>query len=256
MSEKVRAADIIVALAKKHEKRDLFFTEVCAGGASNGRRLDAVAVMPSWKDRRVCGYEVKVSRSDFLRDDKWPAYLSVCHQFSFACPAGLIAKEELNDNIGLLYYYPESGALKTIRKPVYREDCDPIDVVWSILINRVEDSGSQISARLRTVERLRGYVKDGSDLRNLGHMLGTVMARRVSGLENELSDAKWEITNLQRENNRLSDLVRRLTRDTAQTLTSTQAARELERIVGLSERVSAMAKDLAGRVGHTEVAGQ
>ena len=51
----------------------------------------------------VRGYEVKMSRADFLRDEKWTSYLPNFHFFWFAIPEpGIILPEELPDGIGLL----------------------------------------------------------------------------------------------------------------------------------------------------------
>jgi len=55
---------------------------------------------------RLRGFEFKVSRADFLteiRTEKWKKYLSFCHTFSFVCPKGLINKNEVPKNAGLLW---------------------------------------------------------------------------------------------------------------------------------------------------------
>ncbi len=72
--KKWTAREMKEAIAKRH-REDLFFTEV--------RRPDADRQPPqqnrrpgmkiSWTNFTISGYEVKVSRSDFLRDEKWRA---------------------------------------------------------------------------------------------------------------------------------------------------------------------------------------
>lgn len=67
------AEDIKHALARRH-KEDMFFTEVKDGPTGyQYSRIDALAIKISWSKYQLTGYEVKVSRSDFLRDSKWQA---------------------------------------------------------------------------------------------------------------------------------------------------------------------------------------
>ena len=50
----------------------------------------------------VRGYEIKVSRGDFLADKKWQNYLPFVNFFYFATPPGLVKASEVPDDIGLL----------------------------------------------------------------------------------------------------------------------------------------------------------
>ena len=72
----MRASDLLALLAKKHSA-DVFVPECKTGGTWAGThlRLDAWAMRRSWTHPTVWGYEIKVSRSDFLSDDKWVGYL-------------------------------------------------------------------------------------------------------------------------------------------------------------------------------------
>ena len=67
----------------------------------SGRRIDAVIIDVS--KRWIRGFEIKVSRSDFLRDEKWHEYAEFCSSLSIVCPEGLIRKEEVPAPFGLLY---------------------------------------------------------------------------------------------------------------------------------------------------------
>src|SRR3990167_9178859 len=66
----------------------------------NGRRLDVLTVeLPSlW----VRGFEVKSSRADFTKDKKWRDYLPFVNEFFFCAPPGVIGKDELPPDVGLL----------------------------------------------------------------------------------------------------------------------------------------------------------
>ncbi len=66
-------------------------------------RIDALVI--DIHKRWVRGFEVKVSRSDFLRDEKWQLYSQFCSSLSIACPKGLIAKDEVPDPFGLLWVW-------------------------------------------------------------------------------------------------------------------------------------------------------
>lgn len=66
-----------------------------------GRRIDALIV--NCRDRKVRGYEIKVSRADFLQDKKWKEYAAFCNLLYLVCPKGLIKPEEVEPPFGLIY---------------------------------------------------------------------------------------------------------------------------------------------------------
>lgn len=78
MADKVTSTNIKLALAEKHW-RDFFLTEVKSGSTWMTARgdmkiLDGLAIRKSWTSPCFTGYEVKISRSDFLRDSKFYTY--------------------------------------------------------------------------------------------------------------------------------------------------------------------------------------
>jgi hypothetical protein len=75
----VKSNDILKLLSEKHSE-DVFVPE-CKNGStwlSTHLRLDAWVMNRSWTKLKFTGYEIKVSRQDFLRDDthdiKWHNY--------------------------------------------------------------------------------------------------------------------------------------------------------------------------------------
>lgn len=120
MSE-VTARDLKIALAKKH-RTEFFLTEVKNGPTMYGGHLqfDAVAIYKSWAHPKIVGYEIKVSRSDFLKDNKYSLYLPYFHEFYFITPTGLVQRQEVENDIGLIWYNPEKGSLTTKKRAVYR----------------------------------------------------------------------------------------------------------------------------------------
>jgi hypothetical protein len=97
---KITAQTIVDLLAEKHSS-DVFIRECKDGPSVNNShcRLDAWAMKRSWSSPCTYGYEVKVSRQDFLKDDKWRNYLPYCNEFYFAATKGLIQLEELPEGI-------------------------------------------------------------------------------------------------------------------------------------------------------------
>ncbi|GAG15780.1 unnamed protein product, partial [marine sediment metagenome] len=79
---KVSAREIVRLLNNRHSE-DIFVDE-CKNGPTwfgSHLRLDAWVMKRKWSPITTIGYEVKVSRSDFLNDDKWQGYLQYCNQF-------------------------------------------------------------------------------------------------------------------------------------------------------------------------------
>jgi len=139
MTKQSIGAHVILDLLAVRHKDDLFVPE-CKDGPTwtqHHFRMDAWAMRRSWKNQCATGYEIKVSRADFTGDQKWPAYLACCNEFYFACPAGLIAPEELSKDVGLLWATPAGGRLYLKRKAVYRAVKIPDEVYRYVLMSRV-----------------------------------------------------------------------------------------------------------------------
>jgi hypothetical protein len=131
MPAKVTAAQIFKKLEALHTDPSIkppwaFYSEV-KNGPSWGQKgsklyiMDAVSIKKSWSRPCIEGYEIKVSRSDFLRDKKWHNYQAYCNKFSFVCPPGVIELDELPGDVGLIYYSPEHDTLFTKRRAMYRK---------------------------------------------------------------------------------------------------------------------------------------
>ena len=89
-----------------------------------GRRIDAAIIDVS--KRWIRGFEIKLTRADFLRDEKWQGYSEFCSSLSIVCPDGIIKKEEVPKPFGLLYVGTEprltndlrNVTVKWIQKPI------------------------------------------------------------------------------------------------------------------------------------------
>lgn len=115
--DKAITANDIQGLLAAHHAQDIYVAE-CKNGPSwttLGRGLlvlDGWALKRTWSPLTTIGYEIKVTRSDFEQDQKWPQYLPLVHQFYFVCPAGLIRGVDLPKGVGLKWV-STTGTLHT-----------------------------------------------------------------------------------------------------------------------------------------------
>lgn len=103
--KKLTEGDLTELLADRH-KGDLFVAG-CKNGSTWSTRqlriLDAWVLKRTYSPLTTIGYEIKCSRNDFERDQKWVDYLDLCHEFYLVCPAGLIRSVDLPKGIGLIW---------------------------------------------------------------------------------------------------------------------------------------------------------
>jgi len=175
------------ALALKHSE-DFYMTE-CKNGPTWGGghlRLDAVALKKSWSRPCVTGYEVKVSRNDFLSDSKWPEYLQYCNRFYFACPCGLIKKEELPDSRVGLIYVREDGSTYTAKAIPMRPVDIPVEFYIYIIFSKLESDRTPFYTEKS--QYWRDWVANKFDNRRLGANVKSKMVSEIERLEKELRD--------------------------------------------------------------------
>ena len=99
------------------------FQEVKSGStwsADAPKRFDLLALKKSWSHPCIRIYEAKSNRRTFLGDHKWPQYMDYCNEFYWLCPTGIIEKSEVDPRCGLVTINPESGAIHTRKKAIYR----------------------------------------------------------------------------------------------------------------------------------------
>lgn len=186
--KKVTSIDIKKALAGYHPK-DYFITEckTCSTYFPDPQgmlKFDGLAMTRSYTAPCITGYEIKISRSDFLGDNKWHLYLQYCNEFYFVVPAGLIAKEEIPENVGLIYYYPEKEKLLKKRKAVYRKIEEPVGIYKYIIYSRLDQE--RIPFYENRAEYAKDYLADQSEKRNIGWKLGSRMAQDLHDCQERL----------------------------------------------------------------------
>lgn len=195
---KVRADIILRHLAKRHTK-DVFITEVKNGPTwfASHLRLDAVAIKKSWRHPCFTAYEVKVDRNDFLRDEKWPLYRQYCHRLFFACPDGLIAPEELPEDIGLIYYDPEKDSLHTKRQALFRDIEIPWEMLYYIIMCREDSDRHPFFSTQR--EFLEAWVQDKEERIRLAYKVNDKIWKTIDELKEKVWRLQEKVKSLQNE---------------------------------------------------------
>lgn len=87
--KQITSTDIKLALRDTHDNRNTYFVTECKTCSTyfpdpQGLLIfDGLAITKSYTKPCIIGYEIKVSRSDFLGDNKWHLYLQYCNEFFF-----------------------------------------------------------------------------------------------------------------------------------------------------------------------------
>ncbi len=182
------AGEIVKLLEARHAK-DLCIPECKTGPthhASGLQRMDLWVMPRSWAHPWCAAYEVKVSRSDFLSDQKWPGYLEYCNYFSFACPHGLIQPDEVPEGVGLMWAAKTGTRVFVKRKPHLRRDVRIPEDLWRyVLMARVHVSRLDCSAS--PADYWRAWLAQRDEDKWLGQAasrkVATLVAERITAVE-------------------------------------------------------------------------
>jgi hypothetical protein len=195
---KITSYDVKKAL-QIHCYKDFFITEVKSGPTQIDQYelkiLDAMSIAKSWVHPCVKGFEVKVSRSDFLRDPKWYTYFPLVNEFYMVCPERMIEREEIPTTCGLLWYRPHSKTIVTKQKATYTGGQPTADMLMYVIMNKLDSDRTPFFSL--KAEQISEYLRCKEDKKHIGYILSTKMAQRVAELEEKLhnyeefeSDAK------------------------------------------------------------------
>ena len=189
-SKKVTSTDIKLALKEFHSNKPSYFITECKTCSTyfpdpqGLLKFDGLAITKSYTKPKIIGYEIKVSRSDFLQDNKWHLYLQYCNEFFFVVPKGLIKKDELPENVGLIYYNPDSSTLRTVKKSLYRQIDEPVGVYKYIIFSRLDED--RIPFYEDRAKYAKDYLEDKVDKKYIGSRLGTKLSQDLQDAENRL----------------------------------------------------------------------
>lgn len=141
------------------------------------QRADVIEIKPSYTRFCVSIYEVKISRSDFqsdIRSGKWKGYLDHCHRFYFATPAGMVKKEEIPEEAGLIVR-GENG-WKTLKPAKARDIEIPYMTLLSILFVRQRKNFQTI--KRSTIFEFERYNQRKEIYKALGKEIGDALRNR------------------------------------------------------------------------------
>ena len=222
MSEKniITANDVNKAIAKRHAE-DMLFFEVKNGPTQTVRhhsRIDALAMKISWTRFCITGYEVKVSRSDFLRDNKWQSYLPMCNQLYFAVAPGVVDASEIPESCGLLQM-TTNGTLRMVKKAPYREIEPPVDMFKYIMFNYTNCFRHQQMALPRwlrldpmggTVTKWQDYASGKAALKDLGLQVGASVRAELTQAQLMKERYEQEVENSREYKEALQEITKAL----------------------------------------------
>lgn len=199
----MNAIQILNLLAEKHSE-DIFIPE-CKDGPSGGGHsiLDAWTMNRSWSNLTMTGYEIKVSRSDFVGDEKWHGYLQYCHKFFFVAPPGIIGKNELPAEVGLIET-SKTGNRVFIKKQAPHRDIElPGMLMAYILMCRVKTVKKSTYGWPdpedpdRKLREWKNWLAAEADVESIGHLVSKKIQQRIAV---EIKKVKEENVRIKREN--------------------------------------------------------
>ena len=194
----ITANHITHLLSCKHLE-DVFVSECKNGPSGKGLlRMDGWAMKKSWSNPHTYGYEIKVSRSDFLGDNKWQGYLTYCNFFHFVCPSGLIQPDELPKDVGLMYVSKSGNKLFTKKKAVWRDVEIPEELWRYVLMARTKITKPDFymfSCDYTTAMRLKQWLDDDEANKKLAFEVNGKIKTVVENVYKDNNHLKQQMKN-------------------------------------------------------------
>ncbi|MCK5014277.1 MAG: MmcB family DNA repair protein [Candidatus Omnitrophica bacterium] len=177
-------ANTILKLLLKRHKDDICVPECKAGPtwtALKTPRFDLWSMKRSYTNPTTWVYEIKVSRQDFLKDNKWQSYLPYCTDFYFTAPHGVIDVNEVPEQAGLLLLSKNGTRLYCKKKAPHREVEIPDSVFKYILMSRskIVDSAYVNNTKSGNTKQ---YWQQWLDDKNKNQDLGYNVSRKIRQL--------------------------------------------------------------------------
>ncbi|QDV78050.1 MmcB family DNA repair protein [Botrimarina mediterranea] len=202
------AKEVLALLAAKHSG-DVFVPE-CKTGPTQGEacpRMDAWAMRRSWAHPHTYGYEIKVSRSDFLGDDKWHQYLPFCNYFAFVTAPGVCDVNEVPEGCGLLVVASTGSRLLTKRKAPRRDVVIPENLWRYVMMARstiVDGDMLRYGVDEDKAAYWRAWLERKAEKQDIGYRV----SKRLNQLYQEkVTEVECENHALKRTNEKLQSVV-------------------------------------------------
>ena len=207
MAKVVKESDIKRALAFKHGN-DFYIDNIKTGATYFNkmlRILDFWAMKKSWAHPLTICYEIKVSRSDFNADTKWPEYLDYADMFLFAVPKGLVTADEViakaqkadinPDYVGLIYIHHDRYT--RIIKPALDRNVEiDEDFYRYILMNKIYSDRIPFYNDKR--DFLEAWLDNKRKDRDIGWRVGSKMAKKIRDQADDIWDFESIIDSIDR----------------------------------------------------------
>jgi DNA topoisomerase VI subunit B len=123
--------------------------------------------------------------------------MGYCNRFAFACPEGLIKKEELAPEVGLYWYRGKGKPFKIARHPVYRQVEIPVEFFQYIIMSKIQSDRYPFFGDKK--EYFEEYIEEKKESKEIGRML----SYKVSC---EISDMRRKIERFEREKEYTKDV--------------------------------------------------
>jgi len=188
-------------LLKKHSD------DVCVSECKTGqswtnktmRKIDLWVMKKSYTHPQTIAYEIKISRQDFIRDDKWQEYLPYCTDFYFVAPAGIIDPAEVPAEAGLLLTSKNGTMLYCKKKSPHRSIVTPTSLLIYIIMSR-----AKIVPSAYTNDNMLAYWQQWLSEKNEKQKLGYNVSNRLRELYRE------NVTKVRDKQTRLEGQIERL----------------------------------------------
>lgn len=195
----IHARDVEKLLAGKHSE-DIFVPE-CKIGQSwtsrSCRRFDAWVMKRSYSPFCCLGYEIKVSRRDFVQDEKMVEYLPYCHQFYIVAPAGVAEKDEIPEEAGLIRVSKNGKKLYTVKKAPFRKVDIPDSIFKYIIMSRCKVTNWSHQYTKPREEIYREFLEGKLTRQRTGYLVSRRVSEMVKRYEYERDDALRKLSSME-----------------------------------------------------------
>lgn len=209
----IREDLILWAIQRGRHKNDLFYTHVKDGPTQARERgelrvLDAVAFRRSWTNPLVTGYEIKCTRSDWVRDNKWHEYRCFCHAFYLVAPKDVILLREVPEGVGLIHFIPERQSIRMVLKARRVQVAMNPKLLFYVLLTRTEPDRHPMFSDTRIF--LESWVADRSERQALGRLVANRLGARLHALQDRIRKLEDEAYYQQQYRERYEHLARQI----------------------------------------------
>jgi len=210
---KINAGQIVTLLRNKHIM-DIFVGECKDGPTGHGlAQIDAWVMKKSWAHPLMIGYEIKVSRQDFLRDRKWSNYLGMCNELIFVCPWDIIHINEVPTDCGLMWVSKSGTRITTKKKAPYRGIKEPVGLLKYLLMAR-----TKITSRYKELNGNNGldrrfweeWLTSKKDNWCFGHNLGKSLREEIEAKIVKVNSENTRLLNLIKDYEKIAAIIKDL----------------------------------------------